>query len=224
MVNQVYRLLKDMTKAEILKLLDMHCEHGHSPIEHPNCFKAYKSGEKIAILDIESTGLTASYGYVFSYALKPLGSKNIIGRVLTRKEILDHTFDKKLMKEFCKEVRKFDRVVCHYGIKFDVPFLRTRCIKHGLDFPLLKSINISDTWLMSKFKLKLHSNRLQTIAEFFEIPAKGHKMNPHIWNRALSGCKDSLDWIWTHNKEDVETTEAVFELLRDYYPSTKRSI
>jgi len=218
------RLLQDLSKAEILKLVDMQCHHRRSVLEHPACFSDFGKGEKVAILDIESTGLTASYGYCFSWCLKPTGKDRFIGRVLKPKEILKHKFDRDLMAEFCEEVKKYDRVVTHYGIKFDLPFLRTRCLKHGLDFPLLKSVNISDTWLMSKFKLKMHSNRLEAIAEFFDIPAKGHKMNPHVWNRALSGCKDSLDHIWTHNKEDVVTTDLVYEKLRDYYPYTKRSI
>ena len=224
--SPLFRLLQGLTKNEILGLIQLTCSHGHTPFGHPSCFSSYGTGEKIGILDIEASNLAASFGMVISYGLKVLGKDKVYGRALSPKEIQKHIFDHKLMEEFCENVKKFDRVVVHYGgdRRFDIPFLRTRCLKYDLDFPLYRTINVSDTWLMAKNKLKLHSNRLEAICDFFGVASKGHRLIPEIWMKALGGDQKSLDFIWMHNKEDLNSTEVIFEKLRDYYPNTKRSI
>jgi uncharacterized protein YprB with RNaseH-like and TPR domain len=222
--------VKALKKFEVDWLGTNYCKHRHTFLEHYDCFLAESPNtsplhEKVGFFDIESTGLKADFAYVFSYAIKIAGGK-ILGRVLRPDEIKNGVFDKNLMKELIDDLSKFHRVVVHYGAdrRFDLPFVRTRAIRYRLDFPLYKQIAVSDTWLIAKNKLKLRSNRLGVLCEFFGIAAKEHPMNPDVWMRALTGDKKALNFIWTHNKEDVRSTEALYGLIKDYAALDKRSI
>lgn len=223
--------LKKLKKDQILWLFSNNCKkHRVKYIQHPGCYLSEKPAdgpiiEKVGFFDIETSGLAADFAFIFSYALRGDDNK-LYGRTLTPNEIRHGVFDKYLVREMCRDLKRFNRIVVHYGIdrKFDCPFARTRAIKHGADFPLYKDICVSDTWLMAKNKLKLRSNRLGVICEFFGITAKEHPLTPDIWQTASAGKKQSLEYIWVHNKEDVDSMRKVYNLLKNYSPERKTSI
>jgi len=105
-----------------------------------------------------------------------------------------------------------------------MPFLRTRALHARLDYPKLDSIKHTDMWAVIKKKFKLRNNRLQTACTFFNIESKGHPMYPQQWNLAKAGHKKSLDFILTHNKEDVESTEALYKRVFGHFKLTDTSI
>jgi uncharacterized protein YprB with RNaseH-like and TPR domain len=180
-------------------------------------------GEKIGFFDIESSNLQATFGIVLTYCIKALGGK-IIKRSIKPSEIRKKIYDKNLMKQFIKDVRQFDRIVGYYSTRFDVPFLRTRCLFYKLDFPLYKEVLHTDVYYMVRNKLRLHRNRLETACEFFHIPAKEHRLKGDIWIAALGGDKKSLDFILKHNMEDVISLEALWKKLDLFTMKTRRSI
>jgi uncharacterized protein YprB with RNaseH-like and TPR domain len=219
MIN--FRTLK---KDELLDRLGFRCIHRHNGLSHPECYEQdRKKGERIGYLDIESSGLQADFAIVLSYCIKEQDGK-ILSRVITDKEMKDGTFDRDLLKQCVEDMRRFDRLVYHYGDKFDIPVLRTRCVYWGLDFPLQKEIKGTDTYPILKYKFKLHSNRLESACTFFNIPSKGHRLEPNIWIKALSGDKKSLDYILTHNKEDVIALEELYKLINKHAVPTAKSI
>lgn len=223
--------IKQLKKSEIEWLAGNTCKaHHHSYLSHWECFIKEKPDtspftENVGYFDLETSGLAADFAFIFSYALLDDNGK-MLGRVLRPDEIQSGKFDKDLVGEMCRDLKNFHRVVVHYGgdRRFDCPFARTRAIKHGHDFPLYKDIFVSDTWLMAKNKLKLRSNKLGVICEFFGIEAKGHPLTPDVWQRACAGDKKSLGYIWTHNQEDVESMRKVYHLLKDYTNRNKVSI
>ena len=230
-LGYIARYLSKLSKKEILWLATHACKHNHSYLEHMACYfkempqEMKPKPEIIGFLDIEASNLSADFGFVFSWAIKDLDGE-IHGRVLTKKEIQSPSLDKKLLREFVKQVKKYDKVVVHYGApgRFDIPFLRTRCLYHKLDFPLYREILVEDTYTMAKQRLKLSRNRLENIAVFFNIPCKEHKMNPSMWQKALMGNTRALNYIWRHNKEDVITLELVWKKLSKYAPRRRLSI
>ena len=216
--------LNRLKKEDILKRHFFKCVHGHTGLEHPQCYdQANNEKEKIAFFDIETSNLKSNWGFVFSYCIKELDGK-IIKRILTPEEIKSGIYDKDLLGQFCKDIRQFDRIIGYYSARFDVPFLRTRCVYYGLDFPIFKEIKHNDLYDILKRKFNLHSKRLGVVAEFFKIPAKEHKMNPNIWFSAMAGNKKALDWIMTHNIEDVNTTETLWKRVNQYSNLTNSSI
>lgn len=213
-----------LSASERNKRMEFRCKHRHNGISHWNCYNE-DCGlvEKVGFLDIESSSLVATYGIIWSYCIKEENGKTI-SNVITPNEMKKHIYDKRLLKDFCNDVRKFNRVMTWYGAKFDIPMLRTRCLFWGLDFPLYKEISHTDLYYTAKHKLKLHSNKLEVVAKFFGIKAKAHPLLPEIWLKAFGGEQEALDYILTHNKEDVITTEKVYYKLQDCTRLTKTSI
>jgi uncharacterized protein YprB with RNaseH-like and TPR domain len=177
----------------------------------------------VGYLDIESTGLKGNWDFILAYCLKEAGG-NILGRHLTQQEITHYKFDKNLVGELIADVNKFDRVVTYYGTKFDIPFIKTRAEKWGLDFPSYRDLWATDVYYIAKANLLLHSTRLMHVCDLLGIPSKEHKLDPDIWQKAQSGHVPSLEWIFTHCQEDVTSLELAHERLKKYTLPQKRSI
>jgi len=218
--------LNRLKKEEILWLHNHKCKHGHTFLEHPQCVpEKYPISEKVGFFDIETTGLKGDYCFILSYCLKEVGGK-ILGRVLSPQEIRSGVFDRKLLAEMIKDIRKFDKIVGYYSgdFRFDIPIIRTRAIKHGIDFPLYKEVKAVDLYPIVKKKLNLHNRRLGTVCSFFGIEAKGHMMSPDVWAGAISGNKKSLNYVFTHNKEDVISTEKLYNKIIEFVGQVNASI
>lgn len=205
------------------------CSHGHTGFEHPSCFNyAMLSGKidgknQIAFIDIETTNLVATYGWMISWAIKPLNGKPITGVVKPR-EVHNGTVDKRICKEFIEAIKPYNFLVGHYSERFDLPYLRTRCLLHKIPFPIYGEKFHKDTWRIIRGKLKLHSNRLETICDFLGIESKEHRLNTKIWQQATAGRPYALNYIRKHNIEDVISTEKVFKRIIPYTNLTKTSI
>lgn len=219
-----------LRKKDLVWLHTHYCRHGHTYAEHYSCFLTEDPDtapfhEHIGFFDIEASDLNAAFGYMISYCIKELDGQ-VLGRVLTPEEVLSGAFDKKLIKEAVTNLKKFDRVIVHWGKdrRYDLPFLRSRALKHKLDFPLYKEVLCQDTWDMCKAKLCLKSNGLKYVCKFLGIPAKGHGLIPEVWQLAGIGRQKELDYIFRHNKEDVVSTEALWKKLHEFVGQTRTSI
>lgn len=179
--------------------------------------------EKIGFLDIESTGLKGNWDYMLCACVKELNGE-ILGRHLTQREITSYKFDKNLTKELIATINKFDRVVTYYGARFDIPFIKTRAEKWGLDFPAYRDLWATDVYFIAKRNLLLHSTRLMHVCDLLGIPSKGHKLDPDIWQKAQSGHVPSLEWIFAHCKEDVTSLEEAYKRLQKYTLPKKESV
>lgn len=216
MSNKLYNTLKDLKKAEILRMARFTCEHGHSGVSHPECYKkALKIENRIGILDIECSGLKANFAKILSYCIKDYHG-NILGRALTKEECLGKVKDQKLIEELIVDMKKFDRIVTFYGTKFDLPFIRTRAVHFDIEFPSFGELRHTDLYFIIKHKFKLHSSRLQSACDFFNIPSKEHKLDSKNWENALCGEKEALKYVLEHNKEDVISTEMLFDKVINF--------
>ena len=222
--TELYQLLRGIPKQTILRLSKQTCRHGHSLIVHPTCLrKELGQEERVGFIDGEMSNLAATFGYVISYCIKEADGK-IHERVLTPEEIKNHIFDKELIREFIADARQFDRLIGYYSTKFDIPFFRTRAIYWEFLFPLYSEIKHTDVYYIIRNKFKLHRNRLENACQFFDIPCKGHRLNPTIWQRAMSGDKRALKYILQHNREDVISLEQLYNKVNLYAQMNKRSI
>lgn len=216
--------LSTMSKPEIMKLANRTCEHGHNLLEHHSCLKkTLENQTKIAILDIETSGLEADFSYVISYCFKELSGK-IITRTITKEEILSGKEDYELMKDFVKDFIKFDRIVTYFGKYFDIPYLRTRAAINKIDFPTFNQIKHTDLYFIVKSKFKIHRRNLASACDIYDIGAKHHPLKRKIWTKARIGDKKALDYITTHNIEDVVSTEKLFNKIIPYSRLVNSSI
>ena len=236
---ETYRIISKMSKRDILKLARLTCKkHHHSYLSHMNCAledgilteerdgKRFVLKEKIGFLDLETFtfNFKADMGILLTYCIKELDGKIIANKITPEECKLPKDNDKRLVKDFIKDVNKFTRVIGHYSTYFDIPFIRTRAVYYDLDFPIYKTIYHSDTYFMLKGKFSLRSRSLRHACDFFGIPSKGHGFDFEHWYRAAKGGKKDIDYVLDHNKEDVISTEALWKKINRFSLENKRSI
>lgn len=217
-----------MLKEDILWEYNHYCKHGHRYTEHPKCFleeygNKLATIQRIVCLDIETTNLSADFGYILCYSMKELGG-DIIHRTITPKEIKTYKFDEGIVKQFLKDIKGVDKVITYYGSNFDLPYLRTRALRFGLPFPGWKELLSVDVYYIARSKLRTHRKRLETVADLMNIPSKEHRLNPEIWQRAQAGSVRALEYIQQHCDEDVITLEEVYKRLVNFRGESKTSI
>ena len=192
------------------------CQHKQPYAIHNKCFFDEKGGiidpERIGFLDIEATNLSADFGIMICYCIKPSDSDKIITRCLTKQQMFK-SLDKALCEKALGDMYKFDRLVGHYSSKFDFPFMRTRALYHNIEFPDYGEIYQSDTWRTLRNKYKFSSNRLGNVGEFIGCETEKTKITPEHWLGALQGKKKSLDYIVDHCQKDVLILEKVYNKI-----------
>lgn len=224
MSQELYNVLRKLSKDQILKIALQPGFHGRNAFAYPTLLKERLNlTEKIGYLDIETTNLNASYGRIMSYCIKEHDG-DVIKNVVTQDEVLSKEKDKRIVIEMCEDIKKFDRIITYFGTKFDVPFMRARSIKWGADFPLYKAVKHTDVYYIVKHKLKLARNSLRVACEFFNIEAKEHRLDPEVWDNAITGDEKALDWVLLHNVEDVVCLETLYKKLDGHFQLTDRSV
>ena len=218
-----------LKKAEMIYLFTHKCRHGHNYAEHYACFvnEHPEQQERIGFLDIESSNLDANWGVILSWCIKDSRSDTIYNGVISKKDINDFKpdqTDKRIVRELITCMLTFDRIVGHYSRKFDLPFIRTRAIIMDLEFPNFGSIVNDDTWLMARGKLKLNSNRLDTVESALFGETKKTRFLFKYWIGGSRGDEKSLKYIMAHNKQDVLSLERVYYKLRDFVGKRNCSI
>ena len=213
-----------MTKKEIVKLAKWRCMHGETGLSHYQCYLRSKPEEEHrGYLDIETSNLHASFGIVLCYAIKDSQSDVIYSRAVTAQE-LRTCLDKKVIEQCMKDMQRFDRVCTFYGSRFDVPFLRTRALALGIEFPEFGLLYHTDMYFTARARLRLHSNRLEQVCRtLFGETSKTH-IDPTRWIKALQGDKEALGYIQEHCKQDTIELERVYNTLINYTRKSDTSI
>lgn len=123
--------------------------------------------------------------------------------------------DKSIVKKFWKVVEKADEIIAHNGDRFDIKWLRTRAIYHGLPFPA--QLNTVDTLKWARGNFYFNSNRLDYIGHFLGV---GEKINtsPGLWTRVCAGDQDALREMIEYCEEDVRLLQRVHEKMINYTP------
>lgn len=172
---------------------------------------------RVGYLDIECTSLNADFGYIICWCIKPAGKSEIQHAEITRGEVLDYTMDHRIVLELLTEMESYDALYVHWGAdwRFDVPFIRSRAYAWGIEQFLPESgrVFIFDTWPISRKKLKLHSNRLDSIADILGVKTKKTPLSGTIWRFAALGHPDAVASVLHHNFNDVRILEAVHKKL-----------
>lgn len=165
--------------------------------------------------DLETTNLSADFGIVLCAVIKPAGGEPIVLRgdsypAWSKKR----SDDSKLLKDVVAALDEFDIWVAHNGARFDVPFLRTRLLKHALG--PLPTKKLVDPVQLARNKLRMSYNSLEKVAQHLGVNSKTD-VEPEMWLRAaLDGNKVAMDYIVEHCVQDVEVLEKVVGALKTY--------
>jgi len=163
------------------------------------------------ILDIETTSLEADAGTLVSAGImSDTGRAEYLEARRTSEE-------KSLLLKLVKRLESYDVMVTWNGRGFDIPFLTTRFMKHGLDpRPILRKSHI-DLADVVKGRLRLTFTYLDHVCDFFHIDRKKGPMGldvPHLYVRALEGDRNAAGLIREHCLDDLRATRQVFLRLR----------
>ncbi len=177
--------------------------------------------DKTGYLDIEASNLKANFGVCFSWVIKEQGNENLKHASVTRKEMHNGDLDKRVIQELVDALQKYTVIYTYYGTRFDIPFLRTRALMHGIEFPPKGEILHRDLYYLVRNKLQLNRNSLDVACGVLGIEGKTH-INWKYWIKAMTGDKESLDYILEHNKYDVLILEKLHERMAPYESWSRR--
>ena len=167
---------------------------------------------KILLWDLETTNLNADFGFILCGGVKELGKKEKIYSLPEFKRFRTNSVDDKpLVKKLAEVLSEADVWVTWYGTFFDVPYLNSRLIQHGLDpMPPIPHV---DGWKIARNRLKLHSNRLASVSAFLSLQEKTPILQEH-WLKAAAGYHDSIKYVTDHCRQDVIVLEEVYERIK----------
>lgn len=179
-------------------------------------------GWRVGFLDIETTGLGADFGHILCACIKPSVKSSILTLRLDdykgyHKDLCN---DLLLVKDIRAAMDEYDVLVTWNGDNFDLPFIDTRLVVHGEKrAPLVHSIDLLP---ICRKKLRLNSNRLDSVAVALGLVHEKTKLQPQIWQRASHGSKVDLDYIVDHCKADVLVLEETFNRFRGFIDAVFR--
>jgi uncharacterized protein YprB with RNaseH-like and TPR domain len=194
----------------------------------------YNGIKKKAVLDIESSGLTADFDITLSYALLITDiktNKKTIKSGLITKEDIEYAIkkrdadliDKRLLEQLLEDIKGIDLLIGHWFIgkhRHDIPFIRSRCAINGLldKFPRHKTIRYGDTQKWGSQLFRLHSFGLSSLADSFNIIQQKSPVKPKDWKLACLGDKKALKYVLKHNIIDVKITDKVLTHIEPLVP------
>ena len=119
--------------------------------------------------------------------------------------------DKRMLQQFIEVANSANELVGHNGDKFDLAWIRTRCLFHGIEmFPDYVTI---DTLKIARQKFRFNSNRLNYIADFLGIGQK-IKTEYSLWKDILlHKDKEAMAKMIKYCQKDVVLLEKVYKAL-----------
>lgn len=124
--------------------------------------------------------------------------------------------DRPVLQGVIPEMNEADEIVMHNGDSFDLPWIKTRCIYHGIPTAHYKTI---DTLQWARRKFLFNSNRLDYIGKYLGIGGKV-KTEFNLWKSVvLERDNGALKRMVNYCKRDVELLEQVYNRLAAHMPA-----
>lgn len=126
--------------------------------------------------------------------------------------------DKEMLRKFVLVMNSADEIIAHNGDRFDLPWIRTRCIFHRIPMP--STLPSVDTLKQARRGFNFNSNRLDYLGGFL---GHGHKQDTGgfgLWKSVMDGSRKSLSEMVVYCKRDVELLEKVYNELYSYTKPT----
>ena len=202
----------------------------HVPLQYDPRDVAFKrSGPKILVFDTETAAATAltfgrfkvnlsqdnildNGGWILCACWRWLGEYETHRIHLTPDEVLTKD-DSRIVAKLFELYEEADAVLAHNSQGFDHKVVQTRAIANG--FPPLPQVKVLDTLQLVKKYLKLPSNRLDAIGEFFGLGRKISTGGISLWRKVQEGDVQAMEDMVTYCEQDVD-------LLYDVYMRTRQ--
>lgn len=118
--------------------------------------------------------------------------------------------DQIMLRSLLDVMEEADEIVAYFGDGFDLPWLRTRFLYHGFDFPEYKTVDPC-SWARRKFYF--NSCKLDYVAQYLGFGSK-LKSEDGLWKRVVMDrdAKSLADMV-KYNRHDVILLEKVYDRL-----------
>lgn len=123
--------------------------------------------------------------------------------------------DKQMLIDFIKVMNQADEICGQNSDRFDLKWIRTRCIFHGISmFPDYNSV---DTLKLAKAGFMFNSNKLDYLSRFLGFGGKMNTGGFNIWQKIImDNCSKSMKVMVKYCKKDVILLEKVYNKLNPY--------
>lgn len=181
-------------------------------------------GPKILVFDTETAAATAltfgrfkvnlsqdnildNGGWLLCSCWRWLGSNITESIHLTPEEVLNKD-DSRIVAKLFELYEEADAVLAHNSIGFDHRVVQTRAVYNG--FPPLPQVKVLDTLQLVKRYLKLPSNRLDAIGEFFGLGRKLSTGGISLWRKVQEGDEQAMEQMVEYCLQDVDLLYEVY--------------
>jgi hypothetical protein len=155
--------------------------------------------------------------FCLSWAAKWLGSKKVMGEVLTPDEAIKQD-DRRIMKSIYDLINKADIIIAHNADKFDMPKLKLRFLVHGFLPP--HPFQVIDTLKIWKKEFGSLSNKLDYLNRVvLNLDRKVETGGMPLWNNCMIGDDEALAKMLEYNKVDVIILEQNYLRIRPWIHS-----
>jgi uncharacterized protein YprB with RNaseH-like and TPR domain len=179
-------------------------------------------GFKMAYLDIESDGLKADFSTMLSWAIKEKDGPTVVDFV-TKEELFDLKFDERIVKSLLEKLKEYKIVGTYFGTVFDLPFIRSKALHYGLEFPSYADLQHFDIYYTVKSKLNLSRKSLDNACDYLGIVGKT-PLDKSMWRKAKYGDPEAIAGVVEHNIGDVKILEELHNKMEPFAKWSKRSI
>lgn len=169
------------------------------------------------VFDIETTNFNAESiaDILVCASFLPLDEDEIKTIAITYKEVHSEDVDKDVLIRVMDYLSQFDIVIGHNIARFDLNWLTTRMMYHGIPFP--RSVFYYDTYSASR-RIGLRSwKNLGTLGAFFDLDGEKTRIFRPDWMNVLHKSplkhKNTLANIVYHCEQDVLMNRRLFDIL-----------
>jgi ribosomal protein S27AE len=122
--------------------------------------------------------------------------------------------DKKMLQDFIKVLNQANEVIGHNSDKFDIKWIRTRCLIHGID--MMPEYTSIDTLKEARKGFNFPSNRLDSIGRYTGV-GKKIKTTGELWyDTCFKNNRTALDKMVKYCIQDVVLLEKVYAKMHNF--------
>lgn len=123
--------------------------------------------------------------------------------------------DKEMLIKFIDVMNQADEVVGQNSDRFDIKWIRTRCIFHGI--PMLPDYQSLDTLKLAKAGFNFNSNKLDYMGKFLGVGQKVDTGGFKLWQDIIiDNCSKAMKKMIDYCKGDITLLESVYDKLNPY--------
>lgn len=171
-------------------------------------FDKYFNSKNICFLDIETTGLSSKYHYIYLIGIMYYDTFDKSWKLI---QLFSESPDeeKELLLSLLNYINRFDYIINYNGDTFDIPFINARLNYYNIDYKIQteKSIDIFKYVRANKNFLKLENLKLKTLEKSIGIHREDKYSGKdciEFYKKYLKNKDEELkDIVLKHNYDDL---------------------